>query len=108
MSTLGDDEFSLILNLDQRLKWQKLTLSCLHAMAKSWVSGRLSIRVIEPDSLQDFLRKLPNLRSFDSTKFLSNAYLQIVARTCPKIQIFKVNLKEVRQDSDGVGDDGIC
>lgn len=38
MSTLGDDELSLILNLDQRLKWQKLTLSCLHAMAKSWGS----------------------------------------------------------------------
>lgn len=35
MSTLGDEELSLILNLDKRLKWQKLILSSLHAIAKS-------------------------------------------------------------------------
>ena len=47
-------------------------------------------RVIEPDSLQDFLRKLPNLRSFDSTKFLSNAYLQIVPEHVPKFGFLKL------------------
>lgn len=84
MSTLGDEELSLILNLDKRLKRQKLILSCLHAIAKSWGSSRLPIWVIEPDSLQNFLSRFPNLCSFKSTRFLSNARLQIVARTSAK------------------------
>ncbi|KAL9443188.1 hypothetical protein AB3S75_016530 [Citrus x aurantiifolia] len=117
MSTLGDDELSLILNrINDSNDRNSFSLVC-----KRWlrVEGqtRLSIRVIEPDSLHNFLPRFPNLRSFESTRFLSNAHLQFVAKTCPKIQIFNVNLKETRQvfdefsnlsDSDDVGDEGFC
>ena len=81
MSTLGDDELSLILNrINDSNDRNSFSLVC-----KRWlrVEGqtRLSIRVIELDSFQSFLPKFPNLCSFESTRFLSNAHLQFVVKT---------------------------
>ena len=108
MSTLGDDELSLIFHwINDSNGKNSFPLVC-----KRWlrVEGetRLSIWVIEPNCLQSFLSRFPNLCSFELIRFLSNAHPQFVAKTLPKMQIFNVNLKQKRQDSDDVGGDGMC
>ncbi|KAJ4708080.1 F-box/LRR-repeat protein [Melia azedarach] len=117
MSRLGDDELSLILNyINDPEDRSSFSLVC-----KQWcrVEGqnRFSIRVLDPDSLQSFLPRFPNLLSFESSGCLSNSHLQFVAKTCPKIQFLNLNLKQTHQAFGGygsmlgfrdVGDDGIC
>ncbi|KAK9273523.1 hypothetical protein L1049_018333 [Liquidambar formosana] len=116
METLCDDELALI------LKWvhdsddrKSSSLVC-----KQWlrVEGqtRSSIRVLQTYRLSNYLPRFPNLVTFESPRFIANAELEIVSKTCPNIEILNLNFKRtsrISKDFDfisrlmDVGDDGI-
>ncbi|OMO86681.1 Transcriptional regulator TACO1-like protein [Corchorus olitorius] len=117
MSTLGDDELSLVLNwVHDRNDRKSVSQVC-----KQWlrVEGltRISIRVLEPDLIPVFMPRFPNLLSFETPMFISDSLLEFVAKTCPKLQFVNLNLRKTREDfdevdgisgSEDVGNDGIC
>ncbi|XP_031282167.1 F-box/LRR-repeat protein 4-like [Pistacia vera] len=115
MSTLGDDELSLIHDRLNDQDRNSFSLVC-----KQWLrvegENRSSIRVLEPDSLHRFLPRFPNLVTFESSKLLTDAHLEFIAKTCPKIQNFSLNFKETNESydhdysssGDNFGDDGVC
>ncbi|KDP34153.1 hypothetical protein JCGZ_07724 [Jatropha curcas] len=116
MSKLGDDELASILNWVYDPNDRK---SC-SVVCKQWlrVEGqtRLSIRVLEPDLLCNFLPRFPNLVTFESPKRFSNTELEFVAKTCPRLEFLNLNLRQSRnldgfdesEDSNDVSDNGIC
>ncbi|KAI4316106.1 hypothetical protein L6164_024119 [Bauhinia variegata] len=117
MSRLGDDELGLI-------------ISCVHdrndrnsfsQVCKQWlrVEGltRLSIRVLEPDSLRSILPRFPNLIKFESSKSITNDDLKFLAQQCPKLEVLSLNFRRRRGISDhsddsssfqDIGDGGLC
>ena len=115
MSTLGDDELGLILNwVHAPYDRNSFSLVC-----KQWqrVEGltRLSIRVLEPDSLRGFLPRCPNLVTFGCSRPITDDNLKFLAKTCPKIEVLNLNLKRPREiyeefapGFNDVGDDGLC
>ncbi|XP_044464219.1 F-box/LRR-repeat protein 4-like isoform X2 [Mangifera indica] len=116
MSALGDDELSIIHDcLNDQNDRNSFSLVC-----KQWLrvegQNRLSIRVLEPDLLYNFLPRFPNLLTFESSKLLTNAHLQFIAKTCTKIEVFNLNFKEKDESygydhlssGDNFGDDGVC
>lgn len=116
MSALGDDELSIIHDcLNDQNDRNSFSLVC-----KQWLrvegQNRLSIRVLEPDLLYNFLPRFPNLLTFESSKLLTNAHLQFIAKTCTKIEVFYLNFKEKDESygydhlssGDNFGDDGVC
>ncbi|KAF2283003.1 hypothetical protein GH714_043646 [Hevea brasiliensis] len=119
MSKLGDDEVASILNW----VYDKEDRKSSSQVCKQWlrVEGqtRLSIRVLEPDLLCNFLPRFPNLLTFESPKLITDAHLDFIAQTCPKLEFLNLNLKQSRStvnfdgfdesaDSDDFGNDGIC
>ncbi|KAL5786254.1 hypothetical protein ACOSQ2_008646 [Xanthoceras sorbifolium] len=112
MEKLADDELSLILKfIDDKNHRKSFAL-----VSKQWLRveglARRSIRVLDPDSLQNFLPRFPNLLFFMSPRLLSDAHLEFVAKTCPKLEILCLNLKQTHENFDesgfaDVGDDGI-
>lgn len=117
MSILGDDDLNLILNWVYDPNDRKsFSLVC-----KQWlrVEGltRLSLRLLEPNSLRGFLPRYPNLIQFECSKPITDYDLKFLAQTCPKIEDINLNLKAPRGTSDefdqlsgfaDVGDDGLC
>ena len=117
MSTLGDDELSLV------LKWvtDQNDRKSFSQVCKQWLRveglSRLSIRVLEPDLIPNFIPRFPNLLLFETPMFISNSHLEFVAKTCPNLQVLNLNLRKTRQEFDevdgnsdfeDVGNDGIC
>ncbi|KAK8547402.1 hypothetical protein V6N13_098112 [Hibiscus sabdariffa] len=117
MSTLGDDELSLVLEwvYDQNDR------KSFSQVCKQWLRveglSRLSVRVLEPDLLPSFMPRFPNLLLFETQIFISDPHLEFVDKTCPRLQVLNTNLKKTREESDevdgnsgfeDVGDDGIC
>ncbi|TYJ32650.1 hypothetical protein E1A91_A05G049800v1 [Gossypium mustelinum] len=98
MSTLGDDELSLV------LKWvyDQNDRKSFSQVCKQWlrVEGltRLSIRVLEPDLIPVFLPRFPNLLFFETQVFISNPHLELVAKTCPNLQVLNLNLKKTLEE----------
>lgn len=119
MSNLGDDEVASILNWVYDTKDRK----SLSQVCKQWlrVEGetRSSIRVLEPDLLYSFLPRFPYLLTFKSSKLITDAHLDFIAQTCPKIEFLNLSVRKSRPtvtfdgfdestDSEDVGNDGIC
>ncbi|XP_021276866.1 F-box/LRR-repeat protein 20-like [Herrania umbratica] len=117
MSTLGDDELSLVLNWVHDQDHRK----AFSQVCKQWlrVEGltRLSIRVLEPDLIPTFMPRFPNLLLFETAMFISNSHLEFVAKRCPKLEVLNLNLRKTREEFDeidgnsvfeDVGNDGIC
>ncbi|XVF89174.1 hypothetical protein PTKIN_Ptkin19aG0108800 [Pterospermum kingtungense] len=117
MSVLGDDELSLV------LKWvhDQNDRKSFSQVCKQWlrVEGltRLSIRVLEPDLIPNFIPRFPILLLFQTPMFISNSHLEFVAKTCPNLQVLNLNLRKTREELDAVndkpdfedvGNDGIC
>ncbi|XP_022730549.1 F-box protein SKP2A-like [Durio zibethinus] len=117
MSTLGDDELSLVLKwvYDQNDR-KSFSQVCKHWLRVEGLT-RLSIRILEPDLIPNFMPRFPNLLFFETPMFISNSHVEFVAKTCPKLQVLNLNLRKTREELDevdgnsgleDVGNDGIC
>ncbi|KAF3446404.1 hypothetical protein FNV43_RR11583 [Rhamnella rubrinervis] len=117
MSTLGDDELSLILNWVR----DKNDRKSFSQVSKQWlrVEGltRSSILVFEVDRLPHLLSRFPNLVTFETSRLITDSNLKMLARTCPKVEFLNLSLKRPRGGSDNldeqygfpdVGDEGLC
>ena len=104
MEKLGDDELGLIINWVHDPNDRKL----ISQVCKQWfrVEGRtrLSIRVLEPEFLHNFLPRFPNLVSIEASGEISNAHLECVAQTCPNIEVLNLNTRKMQDDSDDSND----
>ncbi|XP_016646861.1 PREDICTED: F-box/LRR-repeat protein 4-like [Prunus mume] len=117
MSKLGDDELGLILNWITDLNDRR----SFSEACKQWLRveglNRSSLRLLEPDALLQVLPRFPNLVTFETSKFITDADLSFLAQTCPKIEVINLSLKTPREISyqfdevlifDNVGDEGLC
>ncbi|XAR70851.1 hypothetical protein NMG60_11027883 [Bertholletia excelsa] len=61
--------------------------------------------------------RFPNLVSFQSAQVITDTEIELLAKTCPRLEVLNLNLKESRRDSDesddlpgfgDVGDYGLC
>ncbi|CAL5355455.1 unnamed protein product [Camellia sinensis] len=117
MERFGDDALGLI------LKWvdDPNDRKSFSQVCKQWLRveglNRLSIRVFEPDLLINFLPRFPNLVSFQSKKVITNANIELVSKTCPKLEVLNLNYSELRCNLDefddmpgldDVNDYGLC
>ncbi|GFS35420.1 hypothetical protein Acr_00g0039770 [Actinidia rufa] len=117
MERFGDDVLALILNWvhdpNDRKSFSQVT--------KQWLRveglNRFSLHVFEPDLMRNFLPRFPNLVLFESTKVVTNSDIEIVAKTCPKLELLNLNYKEIRSNLgefddipglDDVDDCGLC
>ncbi|CAN0907206.1 F-box/LRR-repeat protein 4 [Linum grandiflorum] len=93
MPELSDDEVASILKWTDDPSLRKtFSLVC-----KQWLrvegNTRLSIRVLDPDLLFNFLPRFPNLITFESPKLLLDSHLEFLASSCPKIEVLSLTLK---------------
>ncbi|KAI7995745.1 F-box/LRR-repeat protein 4 [Camellia lanceoleosa] len=117
MERFGDDALGLI------LKWvdDPNDRKSFSQVCKQWLRveglNRLSVRVFEPDLLINFLPRFPNLVSFQSKKVITNANIELVSKTCPKLEVLNLNYSELRCNLDefddmpgldDVNDYGLC
>lgn len=66
-------------------------------------------RVLRPNFLYEFLPTFPNLICLEVSKPISNAQIEFVAKTCPRIQVFNLSLTSNKLTiEDDIGVDGIC
>lgn len=99
MDRLGEDELASIVKwIQDPYDRKSFSLVC-----KRWckVEGlnKFSLRVFEPNSLEIFLPRFPNLLKFESPRSLSDAQMEFLARTCPRIQKLDLSRKETFQTS---------
>ncbi|KAH7524175.1 hypothetical protein FEM48_Zijuj06G0091300 [Ziziphus jujuba var. spinosa] len=117
MSKLGDDELSLILNwVNDRNDRKSFSEVCKHWLRVEGLA-RSSIRVFELDRLPHLLSRFPNLVTFETSEFITDTDLAILARKCPRIEVVNLPIKRPRLvDSDNfdgqssyhdVGDEGL-
>lgn len=94
MHRFGDDLVAKILNLlpDPNDR------SSFSQVCKQWlrIEGyyRSSLHVFEPELLFNFLPRFPNLVKFESSKLISNAHIDFLAKTCSNLEILILNFKE--------------
>lgn len=91
MDRLGEDELASILKwIQDPVDRESFSLVC-----KRWCKidglNKYSLRVFEPNSLQNFLPRFPNLLKFESSSSISDAQMKFIARTCPNIQELHLN-----------------
>ncbi|KAL6136995.1 hypothetical protein ACLB2K_062290 [Fragaria x ananassa] len=91
-SLLSDDELGSILkwvtNSDDRKSFSEV--------CKQWskVEGlnRSSLRLLQPDLLRRVLARCPNLISFQTQESLSDADLEFLAQTCPRLEVINLGV----------------
>uniref|UniRef100_A0A5B7BBF5 Putative F-box/LRR-repeat protein 20-like n=1 Tax=Davidia involucrata TaxID=16924 RepID=A0A5B7BBF5_DAVIN len=104
MERLGDDVLGFILGWVRDPNDRK----SFSQVCKQWLRveglNRLSLRVFELDLLRNFLPRFPNLVRFESSKVITNANIEFVAKTCPKIEVLNLNYKETHGGLDEFDD----
>ncbi|XP_068638877.1 F-box/LRR-repeat protein 4-like [Aristolochia californica] len=116
MEKLGRDELGLVL---KNVSSEQDRKSCSQ-VCKNWLRieglSRSSLRVLEPESLRNFLPRFPNLVTFHAGRGITDADLDFVAKTCHNIKVLNLSVKQAERvmdefeglGSDDIGDDGLC
>ncbi|KAL6133087.1 hypothetical protein ACLB2K_065324 [Fragaria x ananassa] len=111
MSKIGQDELGQILDRITDPADRKSTSQ----ICKGWwlieAQSRTSLRVDDPHLLPRLLARYPNLTTFETPRGISNAYLALVAKSCPKLEAFILDAISISVEIgvvNEVGDQGLC
>ncbi|PRQ52612.1 putative leucine-rich repeat domain, L domain-containing protein [Rosa chinensis] len=108
VSLLSVDELGSILKLvtdpDDRKSFSQV--------CKQWskVEGlnRSSLRLLQSDLLRRVLPRCPNLITFQTQEPLSDADLEFLAQTCPRLQVINLSICDNESKVQDLVSDGVC
>uniref|UniRef100_A0A0C9RH28 TSA: Wollemia nobilis Ref_Wollemi_Transcript_23008_1545 transcribed RNA sequence n=1 Tax=Wollemia nobilis TaxID=56998 RepID=A0A0C9RH28_9CONI len=116
MEKISDDEVSLILKRVTDRADRKACSQVCTQWRRVEGSTRTALRVLDPQLLHSFLPRYPNLLILEAGRGITDTDLELVADTCPSLQVLNLHLRQTvnfmdvfdESDVDPVTDEGIC
>ncbi|KAL6585367.1 hypothetical protein OROMI_002011 [Orobanche minor] len=111
VSLLSDDELGLIVKFLNDTDDRKSFSEVCKQWSKIEGLNRSSLRLLQSDLLRRVLPRCPNLITFQSQEPLSDADLEFLAQTCPRLQIININIRDDVNASKvqaNLESDGVC
>ncbi|KAL6503136.1 hypothetical protein OROHE_023765 [Orobanche hederae] len=111
VSLLSDDELGLIVKFLNDTDDRKSFSEVCKQWSKIEGLNRSSLRLLQSDLLRRVLPRCPNLITFQTQEPLSDADLEFLAQTCPRLQIINLNIRDDVNASKvqaNLESDGVC
>eukprot|EP01018_Ginkgo_biloba_P013499 Gb_07301 [translate_table: standard] len=116
MDKISDDEVGLILKRVTNRTDRRACSQVCTQWRRVEGSTRTALRVLDPQLLHLFLPRYPNLFVLEAGRGITDSDLELIADTCPALQVLNLNLRQTvgfldvfeESDIDTVSDEGIC
>lgn len=116
MDRISDDEVGLILKRVTDKEDRKACSQVCNQWRRVEGSTRTVLKVLDPQLLHSFLPRYPNLLALEAGRGIADSHLELIAETCPSLQVINLNLRKTESvlevfeesDIDTVTDEGIC
>lgn len=115
MDKISDDEVGLILKRVTDREDRKACSQVCTQWRRVEGSTRTVLKVLDPQLLHSFLPRYPNLLALEAGRGIADSHLELIAETCPALQVVNLNLRQTESvlevfesDIDTVTDEGIC
>ncbi|CAL9777189.1 unnamed protein product [Musa acuminata subsp. burmannicoides] len=117
MERLGDDELGLVLRSVVRWRDRKSCARVCRRWRRVEALTRSALRVLDPHYLPRFLPRFPNLTALEAATPISDADLDLIARSCRDLESLNLNAHRSRIELDeepqgveppDVTDAGLC